>query len=498
MKIIFYIISIIIFYFIIYLSLQQIQLNDEYFNSINELNYDEIEKINNFELNWDNKTFVNHFFYAFLKFSRFAYKDENLIKKVNESFMNWDVINYGNKSKDNYFYTFKNDKYKTVIIAFPGTLTIPQLLEEYFGSTLVGLVNDNNILINEYFGKRALDLMDLIFNEEMKILIKNKYQIIATGHSLGGAMAQAFIFFALYQSRVKKENFPMTITYGQPKVGNLYFVSYLEKNSFKNLRFFNKNDIVHLIPLCSRGLLNHLKYFLGFMKYNEIYIHTTIHIEKNIQLNFYKGFIYYINFGFLLLFRVFWILIILIIICFPFFENIKLLYYVWSDKEKSLSNLEKKYFWLILIGIVILSFLIYYFYFDLLHNIFSSIFSESKKTITICMVILSMLIIIIIYLIVAFCCELIYIIYRLITDIKNILTELKNYISNLDKIKSSILLILRTALSAIYSIISFICLIPHIIYQKISNNRKFNDEKIKEEKKNIINFEYTFSANVYD
>ena len=510
MKIIFYIFLIICFYLYIYMSLQQIKLSDEYFNSINELNYEEIEKVNNIESNWANKTFVNHFYYSFLKFSRFAYKDEKLIKKVNESFMNWDVINYGNKSKDNYFYTFKNDKFKTVIIAFPGTLTIPQLLEEYFGSTLIKLVDDNNILINEYFGKRVLDLMDLIFNEEMKKLIKNNYQIIATGHSLGGAMAQAFIFLALFHGKVKKENLPMTITYGQPKVGNIYFVSYLEKNSFKNLRFFNKNDIVHLIPFCSRGLLNQLKYFFGYMEYTKIYTHTTMHIEKNIQLDFYKGFIYFINFVYLLLSRVFLLLILLAIICLPFYGNIKLLYDIWSDKEKYLSKLDGEHKRKILKSIIILTFLLYIYFFDLLHDIFISIFSESKKTITICIILLIILFVILIYLLVSFCCELYSIVCQIITNIKkidnikNTFSELKNCISNLDGIKSTICLIFKefldavyfmfkTSLAAIYSIILIICFIPHIIYQKVSDFRKNNEEQRTQ---NIMGFDYNFSANV--
>ena len=62
---------------------------------------------------------------------------------------------------------------------------------------------------------------ELIYNQ----LKKNNYQIISTGHSLGGAMAQCFMYFALTKGKItKKNNLPITITYGQPKAGNIYLL----------------------------------------------------------------------------------------------------------------------------------------------------------------------------------------------------------------------------------------------------------------------------------
>ena len=90
-------------------------------------------------------------------------------------------------------------------------------------------------------------------------LLNNGYQITSTGHSLGGALAQAFMYFAISQKFVKKENNPATITFNQPKVGNELFAQFLRKNSF-NIRFTHGKDIVSSIPFFDFG-------FFGFLNY---------------------------------------------------------------------------------------------------------------------------------------------------------------------------------------------------------------------------------------
>ena len=53
-------------------------------------------------------------------------------------------------------------------------------------------------------------------------------------------MAQCFIYFSLIKKKIGKNNLPMTITYGQPKVGNYYFAKFLDENAFLNLRIVKK------------------------------------------------------------------------------------------------------------------------------------------------------------------------------------------------------------------------------------------------------------------
>ena len=54
--------------------------------------------------------------------------------------------------------------------------------------------NNKDILIGKYVGERTLELLEYIYTPEINKLIKKNYQIIATGHSLGGAIAEAFIY----------------------------------------------------------------------------------------------------------------------------------------------------------------------------------------------------------------------------------------------------------------------------------------------------------------
>ena len=282
--VIFFYCLIIIIPITILISLFKLQPNfynsEEKYNSITELEQKDLLNINNFENNKINPIMINYLSLLFAKFARYPYKKENYF--FSKKFMNFEIINYGNKSEDNYFFTFKNDTLKTVIISFPGTLEPPQLLDEAFGSDLKNFDDENNkILIGKYFGERTKNLLELIFNEDLEKLIKNNYQIISTGHSLGGAMAQCFMYFALTKGKItKKNNLPITITYGQPKAGNIYFAHFLDINAFLNIRFVNKNDLVHYIPFCS-GFLNHFKYLFDYLDDVNIYAHTSIQLNQH-------------------------------------------------------------------------------------------------------------------------------------------------------------------------------------------------------------------------
>ena len=76
-------------------------------------------------------------------------------------------------------------------------------------------------------------------------------------------MAQTFMYFALNQNRITKNNSPMIITFCQPRVGNKFFADYIDKNAFA-LRFINGKDIVSGIPKFSFSICHFLKYIIGF------------------------------------------------------------------------------------------------------------------------------------------------------------------------------------------------------------------------------------------
>ena len=223
----------------------------------------------------NNTKFIDLFHLSFFKFANFAYN-----QKISEdNFMNWKIINKFSLSKYNYFYVLEDEINKKIIVTFPGTIDGQQLFEEVLGSSLQKFNESHKeILICDYFGKRTLKIIDYILNEKVKKLIDNGYQVISTGHSLGGAMAQTFMYFALIQNRIKKNNYPMIITFCQPKVGNIFFADYIDKNTF-SLRFLNGKDIVPSIPKFSYNFFSFFKYIIRYDLNSCQYKHTKE--EKN-------------------------------------------------------------------------------------------------------------------------------------------------------------------------------------------------------------------------
>ena len=214
---------------------------------------------------------------SFFKFASLVYKKRDKKKEdiFPEPFYNWEIINYKLLvENDNYFYVLKNDNYKQLIFAFPETISTIQLVEEMLGSSLKNFhINNNNILISTYFGERIYELIDYIFTPEVNELIKKDYKVISTGYSLGGAIAQAFIYFSYVDNKISKNNFPTTITFNQPKVGNEFFSKFLDENAC-NLRVIKENDIVSDIPFSNFGFIDICKYIIGIRNSLNEYTHT--------------------------------------------------------------------------------------------------------------------------------------------------------------------------------------------------------------------------------
>ena len=153
-----------------------------------------------------------------------------------------------------YYYNFailKNNRYKKIICAFPGTTNYLQLSIEFLFSILVKIPNKNNenFKVTKMFYDIFVEIKnDLIGNllslEEFK---DSNYQTLFIGHSLGGALATIASFYCINQNIIKSE--PILITFGQPRVGNDLFAKYLTKNLKQIYRFARPKDIVTLIPL---------------------------------------------------------------------------------------------------------------------------------------------------------------------------------------------------------------------------------------------------------
>lgn len=197
----------------------------------------------------------------------------------------WTLIDYGEskqgkptwKDEDNSYAVFRNDKYKKVVITFPGTNGFGQLIKEFLHSGLKKFTNEKHtdVYINEYFGTRAKELLPIILSPQNlpPMRLDLGYQIIFTGHSLGGAMGAAFAYMALDLGYITtKLNKPVIYTYGQPRSGNYQFKQALESETVFILRMINELDIVPMIPPCA------FKELIGF-KCKETEVKTYWHTE---------------------------------------------------------------------------------------------------------------------------------------------------------------------------------------------------------------------------
>ena len=230
-EILMYLLGFALFLFILIKSYGDVKLYKKRYESEGNFDGEILKKIKNYEdIEKLDKEKIDELSLKLYNFAELPYDYGKIEKEKNflERFKDWEIFEKNIIGKDNCFYAFKNEKFKIIIISFPGTnIASTQLLEEILGSSFKNFhINNKDILLSQYFGERILELLNYIFTPKLNELLKNDYQIISTGHSLGGAIAQAFIYFSLSENKIDKKNFPMTITFNQPKVGNKIFADF--------------------------------------------------------------------------------------------------------------------------------------------------------------------------------------------------------------------------------------------------------------------------------
>ena len=146
---------------------------------------------------------------------------------------------------------WRNDEFKKYIVAFPGTNEILELLNEAVHIKLVDYESGNGIKLVNYFKQVAFELKEIFFTKDVldDIEAHPDYQFIATGHSLGGAVATIFLYEAINKGYLDpNRNEPVLITYGQPRTGNENFVLDFNKKIKNVLRIVRDGDIVVSLP----------------------------------------------------------------------------------------------------------------------------------------------------------------------------------------------------------------------------------------------------------
>ena len=179
------------------------------------------------------------------------------------------------------FAILKSSKYKKIVVSFPGITTFLQIIDEIINSGMFEILPFDSL---EYFS--VLEMFYKTFDRIQEDLFENlkalpeinqqEYQVIFTGHSLGGAVATISSFYYLKKYNFISEN--ILITFGQPRVGSEKFAKYLTNNLKQIYRIARPSDIETLFPLVNMNeFFKMLKYLKAFKGISELII------------NFYSG-----------------------------------------------------------------------------------------------------------------------------------------------------------------------------------------------------------------
>jgi hypothetical protein len=180
----------------------------------------------------------------------------------------------GKAGTDWAFSIIYHEKKKKIAIICSGSNTGQQLKDEFSMLYKSMEIYGDHIEIFQYFGfvyKEAKDPFYKDLHESLGIIRKavgddiGNYQVLFLGHSLGGAMAQLLIYDTrryddLFLKNDKNNVYgeygikldPIVISYGSPKVGNIYFAIDFHKKvkGFNNYRVVNKDDFIATLPPC--------------------------------------------------------------------------------------------------------------------------------------------------------------------------------------------------------------------------------------------------------
>ncbi|CAI2372202.1 unnamed protein product [Moneuplotes crassus] len=171
------------------------------------------------------------------------------------------LYSYDNQNSKNpiYMSIFERNEEKEIVVAFSGTITTKQLINEFANSLPVAydIHNVTDALVFEYFYKHYSETFRQGMLGDLQTILNKfryrNYKIIFTGHSLGGALAMHAIADAI-QEGLLVNNKAELWTFGQPRVGNQEFLDAFVSEIDQYYRVVNNKDIVAHVPPCITDL----------------------------------------------------------------------------------------------------------------------------------------------------------------------------------------------------------------------------------------------------
>ncbi|KAK3222125.1 hypothetical protein Dsin_009150 [Dipteronia sinensis] len=232
--------------------------------------------------------------------SKLSYENKAVVEKTVQDCWKMELLGYYDFWNDyqrkattqGFMFLDKISDPDTIIIAFRGTETFDadawctdidlSWYEFDMGKIHEGFIKALGLVINqgwpkEYEQDSKKPLAYYTLREELKKFLKqnSRTKFILTGHSQGGALAILFpAVLALHEETQLLERLEGVYTFGQPRVGDEKFKSFMENQldkyqNFKYLRFVYCNDLVPRLPYDSPTFL--FKHFGTCLYYNSCY-----------------------------------------------------------------------------------------------------------------------------------------------------------------------------------------------------------------------------------
>ncbi|KAJ9060183.1 hypothetical protein DSO57_1033578 [Entomophthora muscae] len=157
-----------------------------------------------------------------------------------------------------------NTARKEIILAFRGTHSNTNWVENVvFSQTSINVTPQASVHTGF---KNIADAMAPEFIHILKRLLAKwhykDYDVVVTGHSLGGAVAQIASIQVHRDLKIGWERVKV-ITFGQPRVGNLDFARWFNQQPVMYTRVVNENDLVpHVPPIFTGYMHTHLERYI--------------------------------------------------------------------------------------------------------------------------------------------------------------------------------------------------------------------------------------------
>ena len=139
-----------------------------------------------------------------------------------------------------------NPTYESIFVGFRGSSNIQNWISN-IQINQIQPYDDIELRVDKGFFNLYNSMKNSIMDTLEPISIKyNTYNILVTGHSLGGALATLFAFDIMYNNQFYYIKY--IITFGSPRVGNEYFSNYFYSLQSYSKRITHYYDIVPHTP----------------------------------------------------------------------------------------------------------------------------------------------------------------------------------------------------------------------------------------------------------